>query len=66
MTRTEKSQRIAEIEQRAVAARLPVSKVCEEAQVLPQVWSRAKARGGAHPITLSKMSDALDRLEQAS
>ncbi len=52
-------------ESRAFAIRHTMAEVCAEAGVLPQVWSRAKARNRISVQTLRKIEGALDRLEAA-
>lgn len=52
------------VEQRAFAARKTMAEVCAEADVLPQVWSRAKSRKAISVGTLRKVEDALARIEE--
>jgi len=55
---------LAELEARAYAARLPVYKVCERANVAPATitnWKRMKARPNAS--TIGRLEDALKAIE---
>ncbi len=58
------AQAIQSVEDRAFAARLTITQLCERAQVRHDVLSRAKQRAAISISTLVKLEKALDEIER--